>query len=129
MIVDTLNSSELEECKQRLKQVVNSINNKRVELSLADSLEISKRLTRLNSLISRIAIRQIDEIVTDLEQPKERIREVTGKLGAAIEELEEVNKFVQILTNLTNLVSAILKPASGGLVKIAAIVDQLNNFT
>lgn len=128
MIVSTLNSSELQECSERIREVVDSINHKRLELSPRDSLEISKRVTRLNSLINMIAIRQIDKIVTDLQEPAKKITNVTGKLGAAIEELQEVNKFVEILANLTNLLNAILSPASG-LVKIAGIVTQLNNFT
>ncbi|MGH8000790.1 MAG: hypothetical protein ACREPR_15510 [Brasilonema sp.] len=135
MVVNSLKSSELKECSERIRRVVKSINDDRLELvtkskiSQADSLEISKLVTTLNSLISIIAIRQIDEILTDLQQPKERIKKVTGKLEAAIKELEEVNKFVKILTSLTNLVGAILNPVSGGLAKIAAVVNELDNLT
>lgn len=135
MVISTLKSSELKECNEQISQLVKSIRERRLNLrvnskiSQGDFLNIGNLETELIGKQNQIAIRQIDEILTDLQQPVEKIKKVTGKLDAAIKKLEEVNQFVQILTNLTNLVSAILKPASGGLVKIAGIVDQLNNFT
>ncbi|MBP5975592.1 hypothetical protein HW132_23355 [Brasilonema sp. CT11] len=133
MIVSTFNSSDLQECGELIREVADSINDMRLELvtkskiSQADSLEISKWVTTLNNRLNKIALGQIDEIVTDLQQPAKRIEKVTQKLDAAIEELKEPNKFVEILTNLTNLVSVILSPTSG-LVKIAGIINQLDKL-
>ncbi|BAZ22108.1 hypothetical protein NIES4073_29890 [Kalymmatonema gypsitolerans NIES-4073] len=135
MVVSSLKSSELKECHDRISQVVKSINVQRLELvtkskiTQADSLEISKWVTTLNSSLNKIAIGQIDEIRTDLREPAERIKKVTGKLDAAINKLDNFNKFLTILTGFVNLVGAILSPASGGLVKIAAVVNQLDNLT
>jgi DNA repair exonuclease SbcCD ATPase subunit len=135
MVVSSLKSSELKECHDRIRQVVKSINDQRLELvtkskiTQADSLEISKWVTTLNSRLNKIALGQIDEIRTDLREPKQRIEKVTDKLQSAIHELEDFNKFLTILTGFVNLVGAILSPASGGLVKIAAVVNQLDNLT
>ncbi|MBW4499077.1 MAG: hypothetical protein KME57_05765 [Scytonema hyalinum WJT4-NPBG1] len=135
MVGISLNSSELKECHARIIRLVKLINDQRLELvtkskiSQADSLEISKMLTTLNSSLNKIAIGQIDEIRTDLREPAERIKKVTGKLDAAINKLDNFNKFLTILTGFVNLVGAILSPASGGLVKIAAVVNQLDNLT
>ncbi|MBW4625245.1 MAG: hypothetical protein KME49_07010 [Brasilonema octagenarum HA4186-MV1] len=115
-------------------ELVNSIRDRREELvvnfqiNLSNSLKISDSADRLIRSINKIAIEQINEIRTDLQEPAKKITNVTDKLGAAIEELQEVNKLVQILTNLTNLVNVILSPASG-LVKIAGIVTQLDKLT
>jgi DNA repair exonuclease SbcCD ATPase subunit len=135
MVVSSLKSSELKECHDRIRQVVKSINDQRLELvtkskiTQADSLEISKWVTTLNSRLNKIALGQIDEIRTDLREPKQRIEKVTEKLQSAIQELEDFNKFLKILTGFVNLVGAILSPASGGLAKIAAVVNQLDNLT
>ncbi|MBW4634057.1 MAG: hypothetical protein KME30_19775 [Iphinoe sp. HA4291-MV1] len=135
MVVISLNWNDLKECNERIRQVVQSIREHRLELvtkskiSQADFLEISKFETRLNSLQNTIALKQIDEILTDLQQPAERIKKVTGKLEAAVNKLEEVNKFIQVLTGFTNLVGAILNPVSGGLAKIAAVVNELDKLT
>lgn len=135
MVGISLNSSELKECHARIIRLVNLINDQRLELvtkskiSQADSLEISKMVTTINSSLNKIAIGQIDEIRTDLREPAERIKKVTGKLDAAINKLDNFNKFLTILTGFVNLVGAILSPASGGLVKIAAVVNQLDNLT
>lgn len=135
MVGISLNSSELKECHARIIRLVNLINDQRLELvtkskiSQADSLEISKMVTTINSSLNKIAIGQIDEIRTDLREPAERIKKVTAKLDAAINKLDNFNKFLTILTGFVNLVGAILSPASGGLVKIAAVVNQLDNLT
>jgi DNA repair exonuclease SbcCD ATPase subunit len=135
MVVSSLKSSELKECHDRISQVVKSINVQRLELvtkskiTQADSLEISKWVTTLNSRLNKIAIGQIDEIRTDLREPAERIEKVTEKLQSAIQELEDFNKFLKILTGFVNLLGAILSPASGGLAKIAGVVNQLDNLT
>ncbi|NMF65046.1 hypothetical protein DP113_25965 [Brasilonema octagenarum UFV-E1] len=134
MVGFTLKSSELEDLKTRMIELVNSIRDRREELvvnfqiNLSNSLKISDSADRLIRSINKIAIEQINEIRTDLQEPAKKITNVTDKLGAAIEELQEVNKLVQILTNLTNLVNVILSPASG-LVKIAGIVTQLDKLT
>lgn len=135
MVGISLNSSELKECHARIIRLVKLINEQRLELvtkskiSQADSLEISKMVTTLNSSLNKIAIGQIDEIRTDLREPAERIEKVTDKLQSAIQELEDFKKFLKILTGFVNLVGAILSPASGGLAKIAAVVNQLDNLT
>ncbi|NJR73031.1 MAG: hypothetical protein HC773_03655 [Scytonema sp. CRU_2_7] len=105
----SLKLNELTDCHQRIRRVVQLINNHRLELvtmsklSQADSLEISKMVTTLNSRLSTIALGQIDEILTDLQQPRKRIEIVTDKLNAAVKKLEELNEFIKILASLVDL--------------------------
>lgn len=135
MIVLSLDSSDLKECNSRIIQLVESINDQRLELvakskiTQADSLEISKWVTTLNSRLNEIALGQIQEIETDLDEPAKRIEKVTDKLQSAIQKLEDFNKLITILTNFVNLVGAILTPASGGLVKIADVLNKLDKLT
>lgn len=131
---NALKSSELKEFQFQLSQLVTSSNKRRRELRAnnkitpAEDLEISRCLTKLNGSYNIRAIEQIHEILTDLQGPGDKIKKVTGKLEAAIKKVEKGNTFVKILTSLTNLVGAILSPASGGLAKIAAVVNELDNF-
>lgn len=135
MIVLSLEPSELKECNSRIVRLVESINAQRLELvtkskiTQADSLEISKLVTTLNSRLNEIALGQIHEIETDLDEPAKRIEKVTDKLQSAIQKLEDFNKLITILTNFVNLVGAILTPASGGLAKIADVLNKLDKLT
>ncbi|NMG18645.1 hypothetical protein [Brasilonema bromeliae] len=134
MVTGTLKLSDWNECSEEISQLIQSIRKRRQNLlnrnkiSLDDFLKIGNLETDLATTKSLIGLKLIDEIVTDLKQPKERIEKVTKQLQSAIQDLEDSKKVLTILTSFVNLVDAILNPVSG-LVKIAGIVTQLDNLT
>ncbi|MEC4814948.1 MAG: hypothetical protein SAK29_16955 [Scytonema sp. PMC 1069.18] len=87
------------------------------------SFKLSHKETELNSIVSRLAITEIQEIVTDLSNVGTRLEQVTNKVEAAIAELKDINKVIGVLTSFVNIFRTIL----GGQ-PIAAIAQFINDI-
>ena len=96
---------ELQECTEMILKIVKLIRKVKLERKL-EQLSIFE--TKLLGYANTLKTLQIKEILTDLQEPGKRIKAVTNKLEDAIEELQEINKLIGILSRVVDLVGNIV---------------------
>jgi hypothetical protein len=138
MTFNTPNSKQLElqSCRQIIQKIVPLIRQRRMDLYRQEKIsfetfnKISRLETTLNSYTNQLAVATINAIVTDLEEPRNRIITVTNKVEAAIKELEDFNRFIKVLTTVVNFFGRIVTAASrGSIAVVATTLDELAKLT
>jgi len=88
--------------------------------------KISRREAQIKYLIDDLTVRIFESILTDIEEPRKKIMAATVKINNAIQELQEINKFLHGLDLFINLLSTVvLSVSTGNPALIARILDQI----
>ena len=88
--------------------------------------KISRREAKIKDLIDDVTILIFESILTDIEEPGKKIMAATVKINNAIQELQEINKFLHGLELYKNLLSTVvLSVSTGNPALIARILDQI----
>jgi hypothetical protein len=132
MSPNQLTARDLANCRLFItKKLLPLIGRKRewlIEQNLVDfSLQLSHKETELNSIASRLAIMEIQEIVTDLSEVGKRLEKATNKVEAAIQELKDINKILGILTSFVNIFRTILQGQP--IVAIAQFINDIDRLS
>jgi hypothetical protein len=88
--------------------------------------KISRREMKIRNLIDEITVLIFQSIVTDLQEPGQKIIAATNKVNSKIEELQEINQILARLELVINLFSTVtLAVGTGNPALIANIVGQI----
>ena len=69
------------------------------------------------------------EVVTDIQEPGNRIVKATNNVNEAISQLQDLSKFIDILTALTNIASTILIAVrTGNPLQLANLLPIIEEF-
>ncbi|KAB8321089.1 hypothetical protein SD81_006210 [Tolypothrix campylonemoides VB511288] len=130
MVVDNHISKvlELEECKDMIFKIVRLIRKMKLERHLEQLENFETELIRHASILTDL---QFKEILTDLKEPGDRIKAVTNKLEDAIEELQQINQLIGILSGVLDLVGKIVSTIAAGNppVVIATLLNGLEKLS
>ncbi len=119
---------ELQECTEMILKIVKLIRKVKLERKL-EQLSIFE--TKLLGYANTLKTLQMREILTDLQEPGNRIKAVTNKLEDAIQELQEINKLIGILSRVVDLVGKIVSTIAIGNppVVIATLLNGLEKLS
>lgn len=125
---------DLEECRSLMSNFQNLIQQRMEELptnSQQALSELSKYHTMLGGYENKLSVGIVKDILTDLDEPRQRITIVTSKVENAIQKLQQIDKLLGIVSSLVNIFGTIAAAVSGGkpLVAIGSLLDGLENLS
>lgn len=94
--------------------------------------ELSKYHTMLGGYANDLSVGIMNNILTDLDAPGQRIKFVTSKVEKAIQKLQQINKLLGIVSSLVDIFGKIAAAAVSGrqpLVAISSLLDGLENLS
>lgn len=132
---EELKRQQLIQARDLLRDLVWKIHDRKNDLLDEEQItrdefnKISRREIRIRNLIDEITVLIFQSILTDIKEPEQKIIAATNKINNAIQELQEINKFLSGLELVINLFSTIvLAVGTGNPALIARVLDQIAAF-
>ncbi|WP_414513776.1 hypothetical protein [Nostoc sp. PCC 9305] len=128
---DWENPSSLKERIQNLQSALRERAKKlsdNQQISLNEYTKISNNCQNLLDLVGEINSRQFNQVLTDINEPAQKIIEATNSLDKAAAKIQGVQNFFDIFSSLIRLGEAVSNAISGGgVAAIGNLVKQLKD--
>lgn len=129
---EQLSRGQLIQARESLRDLVRKIHVQKNDLLDEGKIDrdqfnkISRREMKIRNLIDEITVLIFQSIVTDLQEPGQKIIAATNKVNSKIEELQEINQILARLELVINLFSTVtLAVGTGNPALIANIIGQI----
>ncbi len=110
--------------RERAKYLYN--NNK---INFSEYMSISNECQRILDFAAKINSMQFNKVLTDMDEPAKKIIEATNTLNKAAAKIQEVQKFIDVLSRLIKLGQVVSNAISGvGIAAISTLVTELKSF-
>lgn len=135
--MDTLSKDWLIEIRDAILEVVDQSGDTIVDLVTTGKIEqsdhnyqkIMEYRNSLRDIADKLNSAFFIEVVTDIQEPGNRIVKATENVNAAITRLQDIGKFIAILTALTEIASTILEAVRrGNFLYLANLLPQIEGF-
>jgi hypothetical protein len=130
-----LQRDQMMQIVQLLRQLAQSINDLKFtrkineEITDAEFKELSSKERKLSNLADELVLKIFDSIITDIQAPATQIKITIEKVNAALIHLENVNKILQVASQVVNLFTTVtLAIATGNIAQVGTIVQQIDGL-
>jgi hypothetical protein len=130
-----LQRDQMMQIVQLLRQLAQNINDLKFtrkineEITDAEFKELSSKERKLSNLADELVLKIFDSIITDIQAPATQIKITIEKVNAALVHLENVNKILQVASQVINLFTTVtLAVATGNIAQVGTIIQQIDGL-
>jgi hypothetical protein len=130
-----LQRDQMMQIVQLLRQLAQSINDLKFtrkineEITDAEFKEPSSKERKLSNLADELVLKIFDSIITDIQAPATQIKITIEKVNSALVHLENVNKILQVASQVVNLFTTVtLAITTGNIAQVGTIIQQIDGL-